>query len=167
MLRLESAVEALHEPEVALDGQAPGLEGSAGIELAVDQRVEVVGAAREPTIGVGSVFREDVDPTTIVGFVGTSIHWEQVLTNIIPDYLEGLMCVISTETDAYTYTIQGGLPQLVGRGDLHDPNFSSYARSTLLDFETGASISATYSLTVYPSDLMLNEFKSLTSVRLF
>jgi signal transduction histidine kinase/ActR/RegA family two-component response regulator len=101
------------------------------------------------------------DPTNLVGFATTSIHWQEVLTSVVPSYVNGLNCVISTDTLSFTYVIHDGSPELVGPGDLHDIAFNRYARSVILnDIETGASLSATYKLTVYPTEVMLNTFST-------
>jgi signal transduction histidine kinase/ActR/RegA family two-component response regulator len=101
------------------------------------------------------------DPNTFVGFATTSIHWADVLTNVVPDYVNGLTCVVSTETVAYTFEIQDGIPELVGYGDLHDPEYTSYGESVVLnEIETGSSTSALYTLTVYPTAEMFNEFST-------
>ncbi|CAJ1960131.1 unnamed protein product [Cylindrotheca closterium] len=99
------------------------------------------------------------DPTNVVGIAASSIHFEEVLTNVVPDYVDGLTCVISTDTAAYTFEIRNGKPMIVGKGDLHDPAFDSYGQTVVLnDIETGALTSAKYKLTVYPTTQMLDAF---------
>jgi len=100
------------------------------------------------------------EPTEIVGFATTSIHWEEVLDRVVPSYVSGLTCVVSTDTSSFTYEIQEGIPKLVGPGDLHRSAYDNYARSAILnDFmESGAKASATYTLTVYPTDHMFDTF---------
>jgi signal transduction histidine kinase len=107
------------------------------------------------------------DPNQLVGFATTSIHWQEVLTSVVPDYVNGLTCVVTTDTSAYTYSIQDGEPQLVGPGDLHDDGFSDFNRSVVLnDFiETGSNTSAVYTLTVYPTEVMFNAFSTNSPVR--
>jgi signal transduction histidine kinase len=102
------------------------------------------------------------DPTKFVGFATTSLHWEEVLTNIVPDYVNGLMCVVSTDTASFTYEIKRGYGvQLIGPGDLHDSAYDDYAQSTILmEIETEASTSAVYILTVYPSAAMFDTFST-------
>jgi signal transduction histidine kinase/CheY-like chemotaxis protein len=101
------------------------------------------------------------DPTTLVAFTATSMHWIEVLTATVPSYVTGLTCVISTDTESFTYEIRVGGPELIGPGDLHDRAYESFAHSVILnDIETNATASATYTLTVYPTDGMLNSFQS-------
>jgi len=101
------------------------------------------------------------DPTNFVGFATTSLHWDEVLTDVVPSYVNGLTCVVSTQTSAYTYEIRNGKPELVGDGDLHDTTYDSYGRSVLLtQFETGSASSAKYTLTVYPTKEMFQAFST-------
>jgi len=99
--------------------------------------------------------------TTLVGFIGTSIFWEEVLTDVFPDFIHGLDCVLTSGTGAsYTYTIQDGVPVLVGPGDLHDPDYQHHGRSVTLfdDKDTDATASISYTLTIYPSQELFDEF---------
>ena len=102
------------------------------------------------------------DPTTFVGFATTSMHWEEALTGIVPDYVNGLTCVVSTDTASFTYEIQsGGEVVLIGDGDLHDEHYDEYAESVILtDIQTGAATSAVYTLTVYPTTTMFETFST-------
>ena len=75
------------------------------------------------------------------------------------DYVNGLRCVISTETTTVTFEMQGGVPVLLGASDLHDATFDDYAHTTYLDdIETSASLTSRYKLTVYPTQAMLEQF---------
>jgi hypothetical protein len=53
-------------------------------------------------------------PVVAVGMASTSIRWKEVLTEIVPDYVEGLFCVISTNHKTYTYVINNGVPDSLG-----------------------------------------------------
>jgi len=103
------------------------------------------------------------DPLSLVGLATTSIHWEEVLADVVPDYVSGLTCVVSTNTAVYTYEIRDGNPVLIGERDLHDRTYNSYARTATLnpvEAETGALSSAVYTLTVYPTSEMYNAFRT-------
>ena len=100
-------------------------------------------------------------PATLVGFIGKSIHWEEVLTNVVPDYVDGLECVISNGEESFTYVIHNGEPKLLGPGDLHNEAFTNQGYSVdLNEFDTMATASYKYTLTVYPTDLMYDEFRT-------
>mmetsp|Transcript_9526 Transcript_9526/g.23201 ORF Transcript_9526/g.23201 Transcript_9526/m.23201 type:complete len:1246 (-) Transcript_9526:140-3877(-) len=104
------------------------------------------------------------DPYTVVGFIGTSINFRETLTNVVPDYVQGLHCVITSnknDGEAYTYSIDKGEPILLGKGDFHDSRYDKHShRIVLNDFDTGAQASVTYYLTVYPTDSMYEEFQT-------
>lgn len=100
------------------------------------------------------------DPTEVVGFIGTSMNWAEVLTNVVPDYVDGLDCVISDGLDSFTYVIREGVPVLLGEGDQHDPKFDSYGDSITLNEDTSVVESAIYTLSLYPSETIFNEFRS-------
>jgi len=106
------------------------------------------------------------DPSAFVGFVTTSMHWQEVLLSVVPDYVTGLTCVVSTATSAYTYIIRKGMPELLGNGDLHDRTYTKYGKSVLLNSiaSLGAKSSAQYTLTVYPTDEILNAFATSNPV---
>jgi len=102
------------------------------------------------------------DPTTVVGFIGTSINFAETLTNVVPDFVDGLDCVISDQDGrAFTYVIHNGIPELIGEGDHHDRSYTSHGQSIVLnDIDTGATASATFTLTVYPTQTMFDEFRT-------
>jgi signal transduction histidine kinase len=93
------------------------------------------------------------DPTTVVGFSTAPITWGDVLNDVVPNSVNGLYCVISSESLSYTYRIDHGKPKLLGKGDLHDTSYDRYKKSATItavdEFSSPASI---YTLTVYPSD---------------
>jgi hypothetical protein len=100
------------------------------------------------------------DPTTMVGFVGTSIQWIEVLDNIVPDFVEDLIAVISTDVqwhtnvdyDTVTFRIRHGHPVCLGAGDKHDSQYDGYARTIVLnDVPSTAAKSVKLTLTVYPA----------------
>jgi hypothetical protein len=74
------------------------------------------------------------DPTAAVGLISASIRWWEVLTEIVPDYVDGLYCVISTRSKTYTYVINKGVPNLLGEVSgsrlLSDDHFHSMGRLT-------------------------------------
>lgn len=101
------------------------------------------------------------DQTVVVGFSGTTMYLDEVLVNIVPDYVKGLYVVFSTDTASHTFMMDGGVPILLGEGDLHDTQFDEFARSAILyGVETKATGSATYTITLYPSDTLFETFET-------
>jgi signal transduction histidine kinase/CheY-like chemotaxis protein len=122
--------------------------------------VELIVRPGPATLMYGPIYPAN-NPRTVVGLVGTSVHFEEVLTNVVPDYVDGLYCVISTDQSSFTYVIHAGEPRLVGPGDLHDPSFDKWGHSVVLnDINTGARAFQKFTLTVYPTNLMLDEFRT-------
>ena len=120
--------------------------------------------------GPSSVFFNPIfpvnNPTQVVGFIGTSINWAEILTNIVPDFVDGLDCVISNGYDHYTYVIQQGKPILLGEGDQHDEEYDTFRRTvTIYDDDTEANMSVAFSLSVYPTQRMFKGFR--TNIPLF
>lgn len=72
------------------------------------------------------------NPTNLVGFVGGSISWMELHTNIIPASVGSLYCVISTDFESFTFIIEQGQPRYYGYGDLHDSKFGKYGMSAAL-----------------------------------
>jgi signal transduction histidine kinase len=98
------------------------------------------------------------DPTILVGLSGAPISWEDVLIDVVPDSVDGLYCVISTETESYTFIMRHGIPSLLGHGDFHDPSFNKYGRSAVItDVDIIGAESPSYTLTVYPSGQMFED----------
>jgi signal transduction histidine kinase len=97
------------------------------------------------------------DPKLVVGFSTAALVWEDVLNDIVPDHVNGLYCVISSETDSYTFSIENGKPKLLGAGDLHDTSFDSYKISAVISAVEGISTTAsTFTLSVYPSKTLFD-----------
>jgi signal transduction histidine kinase len=106
------------------------------------------------------------DPTKFVGFATASLHWEEALTDVVPDYVNGLTCVVSTKSASFTYEIRsGGVVELIGDGDLHDKRFEEHAESVVLnEIVTQANTSAVYTLTVYPTATMFRTFSTKSPI---
>lgn len=101
------------------------------------------------------------DPTTVVGFIGTSLNWEEVLTNIVPDFVDGVHCVISDgKGTAHTYVINNGQPELLGEDvpNCHEQESQSIVLTEQM--ETGAAMSTEYTLTLYPTQAMYDSYST-------
>lgn len=88
------------------------------------------------------------------------------MTNIVPDFVNGINCVISDGTKrgkSYTYVINDGIPLLLGEGDLHDVKYDALGQDIVLtgQMETGATGSVEYTLTVYPTQSMYDSYSTM------
>jgi hypothetical protein len=146
---------------------------------------------RKPHCGVVSGFRikdEDLvsliytpvfpynDQKKIVGLIGLTVNFKDVIHSVIPDYFDGIYAVISTESidksnhatvtfDTATYEIVKGIPRLIGEGDLHPRSFTKYGKSVVLN-EDNAEVpdAVRYTLTLYPSSFDQYETTSAAAV---
>ena len=97
-----------------------------------------------------------------VGSISLVFSWDTFLADVLPDYIKGLVCVLSASTgQTFTYIIRGDDVEFMGEGDLHDPNYDKYQETVqarlLVEGEEEAGEFILYTLTLYPSE----EFESL------
>ena len=112
----------------------------------------------------------------IVGFLGSSLTWSEILEAAFNTRVSGIDAVLRTSASpdvAYTYRVRNGKAFYYGEeGDFHDPAYDSYKRSTVLtnvlkvgpgegrnpieDYEDDddyfSDESPDYYLSIYPSD---------------
>ena len=118
------------------------------------------------------------NPHTLVGISGTTLHWEEVLTNIVPSHVDLLAVIssyafessseISEDQDPvkeFTFEIRQGVPHLLGEGRiLGSADLESFGRSASFantgSESGGASASARYVLTVYPASTSFEDYKT-------
>eukprot|EP01032_Pedospumella_encystans_P019937 gene19937-22662_t len=92
----------------------------------------------------------------VVGTVAGAINWKILLSKAVPTYVNGLDCVVSTSTTTtnekryFTYAMVDGEPVFQGESDLHDPEYSEYARSVDLLQDAPVTSFVSYELTFYP-----------------
>lgn len=90
----------------------------------------------------------------------------------------GIDCILSTQTQQFTYRITRGVASYVGEGDLHDPKYDDWCESKSLtsksskhEHGTSASFedqqrefysnsSASYSLKLYPTDEFIQVYST-------
>ena len=44
----------------------------------------------------------------LVGLIASSVVWDEVLVNVFAEEVSGIDCVLETETQIYTYTVNRG-----------------------------------------------------------
>lgn len=119
--------------------------------------------------GPAAVFFQPIfpanEPTQVVGFVSFSFHWQDILERIVPSFVSGLTCVIQTGTKSFTYEIENGKPILIGNGDHHQRHHSHRGKDIQLNMFTSKTVeSANYTLTVYPTDELINTFSTKSPI---
>ena len=113
--------------------------------------------------------------TTMVGLIGLTVNFKDVIYSVIPDYFDGIHAVISSQTvaadhstvtfDTATYKIVRGIPRLIGEGDLHPRDFTRYGKSVVLnEVNLNAPHAAVYTLTLYPSSFSQYQTASAAAV---
>ena len=92
----------------------------------------------------------DKTQAKLVGFLSGAMNWVTLLSNTVPAYVNGLDCVVTTDSASFTYAMVDGVPVFQGMVDAHDTKYSEYAQT--IDLLQGSPISsfATYQVTFYP-----------------
>jgi hypothetical protein len=72
------------------------------------------------------VFEEINDPEAkVVGMTLSVVTWDRYLTNLLPEGVNGLVCVLKNSCgQSYTYVLNGNDATFLGEGDFHDPRFN-------------------------------------------
>ncbi|KAL3805981.1 hypothetical protein ACHAW5_006588 [Stephanodiscus triporus] len=101
----------------------------------------------------------------VVGSVSLVFSWDTFLNSILPDYIKGMVCVLSASTgQVYSYTISGHNVDFMGEGDLHDPNYDEYKEKVearlLLEGQDDVGKFITYTLTMYPSEEFEDQYST-------
>jgi signal transduction histidine kinase len=93
------------------------------------------------------------DPNALVAIGISGLIWAETLEDLFTADVNGVDLVLQTETQVNTYQIHGGVPSLLGEGDLHASKYSEHAISIDL-YSPGlfSYTSAQYTLTIYPKD---------------
>ena len=113
------------------------------------------GPTKRPAALLNYPVRALNQPEVIVGMMASVINWDTTLSNSLPSYVDGLVVVLDSGTQIYTYIISGEVAKLQGVGDLHDSKYSSYARTFIATPFAGAVV---YTITTYPSTTFANQY---------
>ena len=97
------------------------------------------------------------NPDTLVGVIGSLIVWDVLLHDIFADTVTGVDCVLESDQEAFTYSIERGQVVVRGRGDLHQTKYNGHRQSTVVTSEDMQSNSSPiYTLSLYPNDEFYN-----------
>jgi len=92
----------------------------------------------------------DKTQAKLVGFLSGAMNWVTLLSDTVPAYVNGLDCVVTTDSASFTYAMVDGVPVFQGMGDTHDAKYSKYAQSVNLLKGSPISSFASYQVTFYP-----------------
>jgi hypothetical protein len=89
----------------------------------------------------------------LVGFLVGVTTFGNLLDKLLPAGAKGIVCVIKDACGNHiTYELNGLQSTYLGAGDLHDPNFDKYERSTPMElYETTFEGRCAHELYIYPS----------------
>jgi hypothetical protein len=99
---------------------------------------------------VYSAFEENPE---LVGFLIGVTSFGNLLDRLLPTGVKGIVCVIEDACGNHiTYELNGLKSTYLGAGDLHDPQFDRYERSTPMElYETTVEGRCAHKLYIYPS----------------
>jgi hypothetical protein len=99
---------------------------------------------------VYSAFEENPE---LVGFLIGVTTFGNLLDRLLPADVKGIVCVIKDACGNHlTYELNGLKSTYLGAGDLHDPQFDEYVRSTPMElYETTVEGRCAHDLYIYPS----------------
>lgn len=104
----------------------------------------------------------------VVGSISIVFSWDNILKQVLPSYIEGVIVVLETSIlgemprQQWTYDVSGDVVTLMGEGDLHDPSFDKFevqARTSTVQegYNDDGEVSGfkdnliTYNMRIYPS----------------
>ena len=127
------------------------------VQLQIDKNLRPSTVLYEPIVSVKD--------SSVLGFIAITLTWDDIFQDVLPSFVSGFYCVLSTSSYTYTYLLSNGNVQLVGTGDLHDPMYSNYGRSIpLTDLSSSSSssslLSLKYTLMIYPTKDLYNKYNS-------
>ncbi|CAB9515789.1 Receptor-type guanylate cyclase gcy [Seminavis robusta] len=106
--------------------------------------------------------------SNIVGIVTSAFAFDAALRNLIPDGVQGIICVItSTENANFTYEVDGQNAYFLGIEDLHESKYDDYGVQVDLALHTNPEFPTTpghaqYQMHIYPSDRFRATYDSNT-----
>lgn len=89
-------------------------------------------ANSDPLTQVAYPVFDGYNPMTknVTGMVITTIFWRLLFANVLPESVQGVMCVLTNSLgDQATYRIDGRLATFLGPGDLHDTQYDDMVQS--------------------------------------
>ncbi|CAB9507461.1 Receptor-type guanylate cyclase gcy [Seminavis robusta] len=111
------------------------------------------------------IFERVHDPTSkIVSIITFTTAWDASMRNLLPDNVNGILCVIKNTCDqVFTYEVNGNDAFYLGDVDIHDPKYDDLEVMVDLSLHTHQDFSTTpghckYSMHIYPTDTFKKEY---------
>ena len=98
-------------------------------------------------------------PPILYGLVDIILSWDLLMSNVLPNNLPRLDCVVTTKSSTFTLSIDHGTVNVVGPTDLHDSTMTTYGQNIVIDLINQSPLSASdFTITVYPSTAFYNQY---------
>jgi len=95
------------------------------------------------------------DPYQLVGIVATHVLWKDAFVNVFSPQVRGIDCILYSDRESYTFTIESGVARPIGYGDFHQRQYTSYQRSYCrkdFDQDLYTDQSPDFCIALYPND---------------
>jgi len=103
-----------------------------------------------------------LNQTKLVGFIGSSLVWSDLLSDVFGTEDSGIDCVIQSESDpedAYTYAITNGVISFKATGRQISSKYQKYqVKVQLTESNYFTDTSPTFTLTLYPSGSFFDKY---------
>lgn len=151
----------------------------ASIDLLIDCFLQNNGTANSDCVTVTDVIQLVVDPQfrpslvmfipvaaqdstdTIVGMTYGTMNWDSALSNAVPEYVDGVVVVLSGGEFDHTFEIQNGIALISGAEDTHDFSYNDNAIHFDIPLFAG---SINYKVSIYSSREFSKQHRTLLPV---
>jgi len=122
----------------------------------------------EHAIGPGAGLVQPIfprnDPENVTGFIGSTFLFEELLNDAFATLVSGVDCVAIGPNQAFTYTVNNGVLEARGLGDMHDATKKGFCRSLTGEVDDRGFYTAQYDLCLYPTDEFVNAYSTANPV---
>ena len=105
----------------------------------------------------------------LLGLSNVIFSWDTLLLNALPSNLERVDCVLISSTTTVTMSVDHGKVTIVGRGDLHDPDMTSYGHTVALNIASASDTTLNvneFTIVIYPSSAFYSDYITRISLQL-
>lgn len=103
----------------------------------------------------------NLDPDKLVGLDYAVLNWDSILSNILPEFVNGILVVLSGGKTTYTFRISHGQALLLGSGDLHERRYADHKVTFHIPNFAGSVV---YTLTIYQSEEYVERFQTMLPI---
>jgi hypothetical protein len=126
---------------------------------------------RQPRSAIFAPIYASYTHSTIQGFALGVFPWAKYFSDVLPEGVDGVDCVIKTSCDghyqAHTFRIHGKHASYIGKGSLRESQFDGFEVKSDMEFfhsySTTEGTKCNYTLSIYPSEEFRSSFESRRS----